>query len=673
MDTSKLSLILVIITSILMVSFLGSFVWFRKKAMKNSGIINYKKDKRNYSYYLYKIYTKTPVIKRYFGKVLNKLETMYPADQMAIRVKATQEMSVAVGAALSLMLVIAIFARKDFFFVGIGIVLTYVLFTQILNGRIEKLEMKLDEQFSVFLTDVRHYYHDTNDVVDAVYCTLDEVPFEIGLHINKIYQILQSTHTEEEVTKYTDIAPNRFLMMFAAICSTIKEYGDKRLDDGQWLFLRNLNHLKDELNIEILKKRSNNYLFSGLKFVAVAPIFLLKPIEMWATSNMPEMADFYTGGLGTIVMAAVFAVSLLCYQMISNLKDGRVDEMKESVILNKATGFPIIKNILTLEVNRNYTKSLRIGDSLKMVGEDLTPKAFLLKRLIYAVALGLAFNFVAIFAQSQSKSNLINDFQGMYDNSIVPNEEYRTNMENITKDNIRVMKKWDHLDERKEEAVQSIMQEYGMNRTHSEEIVDGIMKRLDKYNNLYYKWYFLIGTALFAVLGFALPWLLLQYQLSIMKMSMEDEVVQFQTIALILMYVDGATLDLLLDWMEKFAFCFKDSVSTCILNLQHSERKALMEMKDNEPFPPFKRFVDNLLSIDKVGIVSAFDEIESERDYYKKKREQDNDMIVHKKASRGKMLAFIPLIIAVGGYMIYPFLSMAIEMMGVMSEAIKQL
>ena len=96
-------------------------------------------------------------------------------------------------------------------------------------------------------------------------------------------------------------------------------------------------------------------------------------------------------------------------------------------------------------------------------------------------------------------------------------------------------------------------------------------------------------------------------------------------------------------------------------------------MKDSEPFPPFKRFVDNLLSIDNVGIVSAFDEIESEREYYKKKREQDNDMITHKKAARGKMIAFVPLIIAIGGYMIYPFLSMAIEMMGVMSDAIKTL
>ena len=158
----------------------------------------------------------------------------------------------------------------------------------------------------------------------------------------------------------------------------------------------------------------------------------------------------------------------------------------------------------------------------------------------------------------------MNDFKGMYDNSIVPNKEYRENMERITQDNIYTMKDWKNPEERREEAIRSIMQNEGLNRTHSEEVVDGILARLKKYHNLYYKWYFLLGTALFAAMGYALPWLLLKYQLSIMKMSMEDEVVQFHTIALILMYVDGATLNLILDWMDKFAFCFKESVSTCI-------------------------------------------------------------------------------------------------------------
>jgi hypothetical protein len=75
------------------------------------------------------------------------------------------------------------------------------------------------------------------------------------------------------------------------------------------------------------------------------------------------------------------------------------------------------------------------------------------------------------------------------------------------------------------------------------------------------------------------------------------------------------------------------------------------------------------MSIDNVGIVSAFDEIESERDFYKKKREQDNEMMMSKKSSLAKTIAFIPFGIVVGGYMILPFLQMVLSMVNTMNSA----
>lgn len=174
-----------------------------------------------------------------------------------------------------------------------------------------------------------------------------------------------------------------------------------------------------------------------------------------------------------------------------------------------------------------------------------------------------------------------------------------------------------------------------------------------------------------SILGFNVPFLIMLYQVSIMKMNMEDEVIQFQTLALILMHVGGITVDVLLEWMDRFAFCFKDSISTCIINLESSVQDQLEKLKESEPFPPFKRFVDNMLAVDNVGIESAFDEIATEREYYQKKREQDNEIIINKKASRGKIIAFIPLIGAIGCHMILPFLMMAMDMMGTMTEAIK--
>ena len=98
---------------------------------------------------------------------------------------------------------------------------------------------------------------------------------------------------------------------------------------------------------------------------------------------------------------------------------------------------------------------------------------------------------------------------------------------------------------------------------------------------------------------------------------MEDEVIQFQTIVLILMHVDGIMIDTVLEWMERFAFCFKTSISECIINLEYSTQKALQKMKNVETFPPFKRFVDNLLMVDDEDILTAFAEIETDREIKK--------------------------------------------------------
>ena len=643
----------------------------KNKKQRISRTLHFKKNNsQRYYYYLYRAYSNTPLIKRFFLKMKAQVTSIYPADTIDINIKATKDFTAALGGSLFIGLLIIIMSGGDAFFIGIGLATSYVLFTQLLNSKITKMEDKLDAQFSDFLTDVRHYYHDTGDVADAVYNTFENLPYEISLHINKIYEILISTHPEDEVSKYSDIAPNQFLMMFAAICSTIKEYGDKRMEDGQWLFLKNLNHLKEELNVEILKKKQNNFKFKGLKFISVLPIFCLKPIELWAVSNMPEMQDFYSNGAGTIAMSACFAITILVYQLICNLKDGRVDEYKENTLLCKLANMPGIRWLLTAEVNRNYTKSLRIGNSLKITGENIGPREFLLKRLIYGIALAIAFNVVIVFANTQQRQQLLHNFEGEFENTVVPNEEYRESMRVTAEDYMSTLS-GPVIDE--DALARDIAINTNVKYKYAKDIVVELKERYEKLQNVYYKWYSLIGAVAFFYIGFFIPRFLLWYQIRIIQMNMEDEVARFQTLALILINVDGMTINTLLEWMERFAFCFKASITTCLINLEASEQKALEQMKEDETFPSFRRFVDNLLSIDNVGIVSAFDEIESEKEFYKKKREQDNLEVVSSKASIGRVLSFIPVLATFGAYLIVPFIQYAWSMMNIMNDALSSM
>lgn len=86
-------------------------------------------------------------------------------------------------------------------------------------------------------------------------------------------------------------------------------------------------------------------------------------------------------------------------------------------------------------------------------------------------------------------------------------------------------------------------------------------------------------------------------------------------------------------------------------------------MKNVETFPPFRRFVDNLLMVDDEDILTAFAEIETDREYYKEKRKTDNEIISTQKSEIGKVIAFIPLIATLLFDLIVPFAMYAIEMM----------
>lgn len=669
----SVSRIMMYVMGILLASTIIVYIYLSLKNKNNrkneAQQLKFKKSTKSI-FWLFKIYSKTPILNRYYYRLLKKMEIQFPADTMEVRKRTTSVMTRALLIALGLMGVVIFTCKGDIFFVLAGVFMIYVMFTYFINNMTNKMEGKLLVQLGDFITDVRHYYASTGDVADAIYDTLNDVPYEIGLHVSRIHSIISSVHMQEEVDIYADVAPNKFVMTFVAICASIREYGDKELDNGQSLFLTNINYLKDEINVELLKRKRNEFMFSGLVLLTLLPMFFIKPIEMWGTSNIPEMTSFYTGSGGTISMAAIFALTLLTYNMIITLKDGKVEDMKEYKLINLIIKrVPFVNYITTLIINHNYTKARRTEDNLKMVGDNISYKGFLVKKALYALVAIVAVNILIFMANDRSKANILNDFSETLSSSIVPSEEFRSGLQEIAKDYTNLYKKYNPDELSKGQLEVLIMEEQGINKIYATAIVDEVFSRLVKYHNVYYKWWFIFIVCLGALVGWVIPSMLLKYQLSIVMMNMEDEVIQFQTLVLILMHVDGMMVDTILEWMERFAFCFKDSIQECIINLEYSTQKALMKMKFRETFPPFRRFVDNLLAVEDEDIESAFREIEVDREYYKEKRKQDNEIVATSKAEKGKMIAFIPLFATLGLYLILPFGQFAFNMISQVSTA----
>lgn len=675
LSTNQMLYIFMGVLCLFLVFLIFLFTKSRKREKADRVVTRTKKNGRNYLYGFYLFYSRFPLTKRYFYKISNRVRAIYPADNIAINLRATKTILRGSIAALAMIAGTLAFAKNDLFFVFAGFFMAYIVLTTLVSGSLEAQERRLLLQFKDFIEDVREEYNRVHRVDDAVGNILDQLPYEIGLHAERIYKVLTATQVKKEADKYSDIAPNRFFTTFIAIASTTMEYGDKKIEDGRSLFLKNINFLKEEVNIELLKQAKNSALFSGLSIVALLPVIAIKPIELWATTNIPQLTKYYSGSYGIVCMAIVFALSAISYAMIDNFKSEKEMEIKENSVFKQIASRPAIRRFLNAQVNRNYSKSLKQDEMLRFTGDQLGINTFLLKRYFAAALLILVTTILLFTSIFRSKQDLLTNFVDEFTSSSYTTAEYRDVMretaKNYTEQTAKMTAKNADTQEFKENLAADIMKNTDLHdKKLADSVADVVSQRVTKYGDVYFKWYYLIVIIMMGILGYYIPLWLLMFKQSAVRMNMEDEVAQFQTLALIISRVDGANIAMLLEWMDRFAYCFKSSVSQCIIDLPHGGQKALIAMREAEPFRPFKSFVNCMISVDEVGMVTAFSSIETDRAYYKEKRQEDNLRMITRKSTYAKWISIIPLFFVFIFYLIYPMVQFALEMMGQVSSAL---
>ena len=136
---------------------------------------------------------------------------------------------------------------------------------------------------------------------------------------------------------------------------------------------------------------------------------------------------------------------------------------------------------------------------------------------------------------------------------------------------------------------------------------------------------------------------------------MEDEVMQFQTIILMLMKIERVNVEMILEWLERYANIFKAPITKCVNNYESGAWEALEELKNDVSYPQFIRIVESLqAAVEKIPIREAFDELDSERNYYQEKRKDSNERLISRKGLIGKGIGFAPMICLFVGYLIVP-------------------
>ena len=145
------------------------------------------------------------------------------------------------------------------------------------------------------------------------------------------------------------------------------------------------------------------------------------------------------------------------------------------------------------------------------------------------------------------------------------------------------------------------------------------------------------------------------FQIRMRQLDMEDEVMQFQTIILMLMKIERVNVEIILEWLERYANIFKEPITKCVNNYEAGAWEALEELKNDVSYVQFVRIIESLqAAVEKIPIKDAFDELDTERAYYQEKRKESNERLISKKGMIGKVIGFAPMVCLFVGYLIVP-------------------
>ena len=99
-------------------------------------------------------------------------------------------------------------------------------------------------------------------------------------------------------------------------------------------------------------------------------------------------------------------------------------------------------------------------------------------------------------------------------------------------------------------------------------------------------------------------------------------------------------------------------------NYESGPWEALEQLKEDVTYQPLIRIVESLqAAVEKIPIADAFDELDTEREYYQAKRKESNERLIARKGRIGKVIGFAPMVILFVGYLIVPLVFIGLTSM----------
>ncbi len=549
---------------------------------------------------------------------------------------------------------------------GVAIVLADL---EVVGRMAKSFEIRVLHETQRMISNVVHFYYVAYRVDDALYHSMESLSLEMKQAASDIYELLLSDNREEALRVYYENVPNKYLRAFVNQCVGVMERGDQTID-GKFLFIRNMENLQREIDIEIDKLERLRMEFLGVIFFVVAPVFCIDFVKKFAISMKENMESFFYGKEGFLLDIGLLTIIVCIYFIMSKSAEYRSYPRGSYKLLLIVDKIPLIHKAMDNYCDKNASRMERLKRELRNNGSNIRPRHFVLQSFLLA---GLVFVLgicTSLYLHEVSKEKLLiaSEVDMELLTSAAKDSQYKA-MSEVVETYTRGYLFEDRTLSCTQEEIVSHLTKEGLffNTIINEALAEEILRRVNAYKQEHFTLINLIFVLSLSFIAYYIPKVILKYNATVSKDAMEDEVNQFNALICMLMYIDSMTVKQILEEMETFAVVYKQSLRICIDNYGSGDVEALIGLKEREPYEPFKRIVDNLLRCDDMAIYEAFHEVDVERDGYMAKRKRINEISIRKRVFRAYLLAAVPLLLLFA-YGLVPTLLSSIKEINMMLE-----
>lgn len=606
---------------------------------------------------LYDFMENIPFFRRYLKIIGRRYDLMYPGDY--------RESGFSTMALMAKLFIVAVLSFALIFGLNPGVytfltaaIVTYIVGMEMVCTAAAKIEIKFLKSFDNFLCSVKHYFYQNGSASQAIDLSRRECDRIMRGHALEIYKVLTSPDIESATTMYMRQGYHKFLRLFLLLAETVEETGDNHTKEGS-AFLRSIIQCRNDVQAEVRYIERRRHKFSGLALTAGLPLIAVPYIAWWGQDTIPSLVNFYAGHVGFIIKAVLMVVTVICFNCIVRLREGdRLDKKSYPVAAKLASLFPFNK-VLNAIINKNYTKKMRIEDTLKRLCEKYNVRTFYMLKCMYFLGAILVLVVLLSLGHIESRHILLTDVSDMSNISTSADGRQIEAMERVVPQYTKwILENNFKVDDLLRSEVQiMIRREQGI-RTDAVALVatNEVMARVNNYRSEVFGWLDCIVILISSILAFKYPNFVLRFRKSLTENKMQDEVLQFQSLLFMLKDVPGMTSMAMLEQMANFAEIFKPSLRNCINRFMINDMEALESLYKAETYVGFRRIVECFMMVDDMGIEDAFEEIESEIMNFKENRELERQILLDNEGMLGGIIAVLPGGLILFGYLLCPFL-----------------